>query len=94
MAPTLAAGQLVLVARGLRPRAGDIAVVDGPNGVAMAKRVSAGPGDEAMPGWILGPDEWLVLGDNREASTDSREFGSLPTSAIRGKVVLPIRRRR
>lgn len=88
MAPALAAGQLVLVARGLRPRAGDIVVVDGLNGVAMVKRVSAGPGDEAMPGWILGPDEWLFLGDNREASTDSREFGALPTSAIRGKVVL------
>ncbi len=93
MAPTLRPGQLVLVARGLRPRAGDIVVVEGPNGVEMVKRVSAGPGDEAMPGWILGPDEWLVLGDNREASTDSREFGALPTEAIIGRVVMAIHRK-
>ena len=85
MVPTLLPGQLVLVARGLRPRAGDIAVVEGPDGTEMVKRVSAGPGDEAMPGWILGPDEWLVLGDNREASTDSRRFGVVTDVAIRGR---------
>jgi len=92
MSPTLLPGRLVLVARGLRPRAGDIVVVEGPGDVEMVKRVSAGPGDEAMPGWILGPDEWLLLGDNREASTDSRGFGALRTSAIKGRVVLPFRR--
>lgn len=91
MVPALLPGQLVLVARGLRPRAGNIVVVEGPDGVAMVKRISAGPGDEAMPGWVLGPEEWLVLGDNREASTDSREFGALPGSAIRGKVVLTLK---
>ena len=92
MAPALKPGQRLLVVRGASLRAGDIVVVEGPHGVEMVKRVSVGPGGEAMPGWILGPDEWLVLGDNRQASTDSREFGALPRSAIKGKVVLPFRR--
>jgi signal peptidase I len=89
MTPTLEPGRLLLVVRGLCPRAGDIVVVRGPSGVELVKRVSAGPGDEAMPGWVLGPDEWLVLGDNREASTDSREFGVLSSESIVGRVVWP-----
>jgi signal peptidase I len=91
MTPALEPGRLLLVLRGLRAEAGDIVVVRGPSGSELVKRVSAGPGDEAMPGWVLGPDEWLVLGDNREASTDSREFGTLPGDAIVGRVVWPRR---
>jgi len=34
----------------------------------------------------LGPDEFFVLGDNREHSSDSREFGILDRSKIIGKV--------
>lgn len=89
MLPALRPGRRLLVARGLRPRAGDVVILEGPDGTRMVKRVSARPGDEAMPGWILGPNEWLVLGDNREASTDSRRFGVLPGEAVKGKVILP-----
>lgn len=90
MLPTLRSGQLVLAVRGFRARKGDLVVVEHPErpGFEMVKRVSAGPGDQAMPGWVLGDDQWLVLGDNREASTDSREFGALSRSAIKGRVLI------
>ena len=38
--------------------------------------------------WWLRGDEFVVLGDNRSASTDSRRFGPVSFSAIRGKVIL------
>jgi signal peptidase I len=95
MLPSLSPGDVLLVSRRWfgRPRRGRLVVV-GRGGVAVVKRVSAGPGDEAMPGWILGPDQWLVLGDNREASTDSRSFGAIGTSDISGQVLLRLPRRR
>ncbi len=34
----------------------------------------------------LGPDEYFVMGDNRSASSDSRVFGAIKESAIRGRV--------
>lgn len=92
MSPALEPGRILLVARGLRPRKGDVVVAEHPGGFEMVKRVVAVPGDEAMPGWILGPDEWLLLGDNRRASTDSRAFGALPRSAIKGRMVWPVKR--
>lgn len=33
--------------------------------------------------------EVYVLGDNAVASTDSRDFGWLPTESVRGKVLWP-----
>ena len=35
---------------------------------------------------VMGPNEYFVLGDNREHSSDSREFGALPKSKIIGHV--------
>ncbi len=36
----------------------------------------------------LGPDEYYLLGDNRNASLDSRSFGPVPRKNIIGKVLL------
>ena len=36
--------------------------------------------------WTLGPDEYVVLGDDRVRSTDSREFGPVGRDLILGKV--------
>jgi len=38
--------------------------------------------------WQLGPDEYFVLGDNRNDSDDSHIWGSVHRPAITGKVVL------
>ncbi len=38
--------------------------------------------------WELGEDEYIVMGDNRRRSTDSRSFGPVPRRNIVGKVIL------
>jgi len=39
---------------------------------------------------IVGPNEYFVLGDNREHSSDSREFGIVSKSLIVGKVFVSV----
>lgn len=36
--------------------------------------------------WRLPPGQYLVLGDNRDFSTDSRSYGPVPRAALRGRV--------
>ncbi len=38
--------------------------------------------------WRVGPDECMVLGDNRAHSTDSREFGPVPLASLAGIAVV------
>jgi len=38
--------------------------------------------------WVIGPDELFVLGDNRNNSSDSQNWGPLPIEEIIGKAVL------
>ena len=42
--------------------------------------------DTSNHSWWPRDDEIIVLGDNRAASTDSRKFGPVKLSALRGKV--------
>jgi nickel-type superoxide dismutase maturation protease len=82
MVPALLPGDRVLVWRGLGPfrpliRVGDLVAVIDPRDPdrEMVKRVAGREGAEVY-----------VLGDNESASTDSRHFGRLPSTAIRGRV--------
>ena len=63
--------------RSAQPRAGDLVVVRDPRrpGRLLLKRIG-GPADGG----------WLVLGDNPDASTDSRAFGPVARDQIVGKV--------
>ena len=79
MEPTLAPGDRLLVARTRRGlRAGDVVAVRDPRDRrrVLVKRIGA----------VL--EDGLVLhGDNPGASTDSRTFGPVPSSAVLGLVV-------
>lgn len=60
-----------------------------PNGDVLAEPYL----DELTPGdsndyVTLGPDEYYVMGDNRDKSLDSRVIGPQPRSAIVGRVLL------
>ena len=78
MLPALAAGDRLLVLRGRRVRIGDVVAVADPRLATrtFVKRVAA-----------TGSLGVLVLGDNAEASTDSRMLGPVAPASIRGRVV-------
>jgi len=73
------------------PRVGEAVVVRQPGGDGRMdlKRIAAGPGAEVTVNGqpdFLGSDEWYVLGDNQDESTDSRQLGPLKTRDILGRV--------
>jgi signal peptidase S26 family len=89
MSPTLPGGTLVAVAA-LRgdPAFGAIVVVRRPDGSEHLKRIVGTPGmrvDLAAGRTLrLGPGEFVVAGDNRAGSTDSRHYGPVNRSDIVG----------
>lgn len=86
MTPTLRPGDWLLATRTGRIRRGSVVVLRHPGrSLDLVKRVRAVPGDE-VDGRILGPDEYVVVGDNEFASTDGRRFGPVPREAIEGVV--------
>ena len=78
MTPSLAAGDRLLVVRGLPVRVGDVVAADDPRHPTrtVIKRVVATTG------------AGLVLeGDNPRASTDSRVFGEVDATTVQGRAV-------
>lgn len=91
MAPTLQDQSIHFIGPVLSPEVGDIVTLQlvGKD-YSLVKRVIAGPGDAVIHQGetiILGTDEYYVLGDNREASTDSRIFGPVHRSEITGQLL-------
>ena len=89
MLPTLVSGDFLVATKARTLRRGALVVLALPDQLEydMVKRLVALPGDEAG-GRTLGPDEYWVLGDHPEGSTDSRQFGAIPREVISGVVRL------
>ena len=79
MAPTLEPGDFLVAVRARRLRPGVLAVLEHPDrpGFEMVKRLVRASGGA-----------WWVEGDRAEGSTDSRSFGWVSASSIRGRAVL------
>jgi len=99
MEPALHDGDVVLAFARVTPRTGDVVVIERPErlGFEMVKRVAGSPGEvvHILPDGSRLPDpvplregEWFVIGDAPEGSTDSRAFGPVRRSNIRGVVRL------
>jgi nickel-type superoxide dismutase maturation protease len=87
MAPTLRPGDFLIAVRPASIRRGDLGVVVHPDrpGYEMVKRFAGVPGD-SIEGVTLGADQFWMVGDNPEASTDSRTLGPFDRASIRGIV--------
>ena len=90
MSPALLPGERLLFDRLAyvrdRPRKGDIVLVTHPlrMELRMVKRLGGAPGD-AVGERALSRDEYWVLGDNPDGSTDSREFGPVSRRDLLGR---------
>ena len=84
MAPVLLDGDVVLVDRWTyqhrNPRIGEIVLLQDPalSRDALVKRVSRFPGETGRSVWLLG--------DNADASLDSRTFGAVSPERLSGRV--------
>lgn len=73
---------------------GDGVAVDGDrcwvNGTPFGETGDRGPAEppESARAWTLADGEWLLLGDDTSASTDSREFGPVSRDAIHARAWL------
>jgi nickel-type superoxide dismutase maturation protease len=78
MAPTLQPGDRLLLRRTRSVRPGDIVAASDPREPdrPVLKRVAE-----------VSQEGVFLLGDNPEHSTDSRQFGPVPATSVRGKAV-------
>jgi nickel-type superoxide dismutase maturation protease len=83
MLPALAHGDRVVVDPSAEPKKGDIVVAYHPykKNVSIVKRIVD----------ILPDGRFVLLGENLDESTDSRQFGTIARKDIFGKVVARIR---
>jgi nickel-type superoxide dismutase maturation protease len=79
MVPTLRPGDHCLVRWGVPARAGDLVIAQHPGrpGLLLVKRAVQ-----------RRPDGWWLRSDNRYAGGDSTDFGAIPETLVRGRVVL------
>jgi signal peptidase I len=92
MAPTLLDGQRLLARRtGRPPGRGDV-VVASPfgDGRLVVKRVAAIAGD-ALSAGVVPVGTVVLLGDNAEESVDSRTWGPVRVTAVRARILRPLR---
>ena len=76
MFPTLSPGEGVLFERYGEPAVGDIVLARDPrDGREVVKRIAE----------VKGPDEYVLLGEDPERSTDSRHYGPVSRGALIGR---------
>ena len=89
MEPTLHEGDAVVIIKITDVDLDDLIVFDR-EGRDLIKRVVGMPGDEVTylgQKLLLKPNEYFVMGDNREISHDSRHFGPIRLEDIKGEVI-------
>jgi len=84
MEPTLSDGDQVLVDRARRPDPGDLALASPPGqpDLEVVKRV----------GRVTGDGRYWLISDNPERGVDSRRWGAVPATGIKGRATLNLSR--
>jgi len=89
MEPSLHDGQYLIASKVVywlrSPERGDVIVLDPPNEQSEIPYISAPPGYTGN--WIVTEEQYFVLGDNRNNSSDSHAWGLLPREQILGKAI-------
>jgi signal peptidase I len=92
MEPTLHDKDLIFIKLLYRnPKKGDVVVLEDNDGYTVVKRVALVPGDlddvSPRPTVLLHQDEYVVLGDNPNESSDSRHYGPVNRKQLIGIVI-------